>query len=112
MATTATTQITNPLVTLSVQDFMKANNFTQVHNEVRENTNKYPYVTFINNKNEAENIYFSKGAAESVKAGDAIAKGFFAPFIIVEATNAQDEKRIKIARAGDSNRMEAADLFD
>lgn len=62
--------------------------------------------------NKAENIYFSKGAAESVKAGDSIAKGFFAPFIIVEATNANDEKRIKIARLGDSNRMEAADLFD
>lgn len=110
MATLATTQITNPLVTMSVKDFVVSNGF-EVHDEVRENTNGYPYVTFIDRNNEAENIYFSKEASKQVKAGDRIAKGFFNPYLIAETTNAAGEKRIKIVRAGSSTRLSAEDLF-
>lgn len=34
---------------------------------VRHNKNGYPFVTFVNPANEAENIYFSKPAAEVVE---------------------------------------------
>lgn len=111
MATMSKTQISNPLITLSVQDFMKENGFNQVHREVRENTNGYPYITFINRKNEAENIYFSKEAAKQVSAGDEIKKGFFDAYLIAETTNAEGESRIKIVRAGSSTRLELDDLF-
>lgn len=111
MATVAQTQITNPLVTASVKDFMKSNNFTQVHKEVRANTNGYPYITFIDSKNVAENIYFSKGASEQVSEGQEIKKGFFDNFLVATTTNATGEERIKIVRSGDSTRLDVEDLF-
>lgn len=113
MATVAQTQITNPLTVISVKDFMKANNFTQVHNEVRQNSNGYPFVTFINGKNEAENIYFSKEAAKlpSAKLGTPIAKGYFNDFSIAETKNEAGETRIKLVRAGSSSRLDMDDLF-
>lgn len=114
MATIATTDITNPtLVVVSVKDFMKSNGFTQVHNEVRQNSNGYPFITFINGKNEAENIYFSKKAAElpSAKLGSPIAKGYFEDFGVAETKNDAGEVRIKLVRKGDSSRLDMDDLF-
>lgn len=111
MATVAKTEISNPLVTQSVKDFMKGNGFTQVHREVRENTNGYPYITFINGKNEAENVYFSKQAGEQVEAGQEIKKGFFDAYLVAETKNAAGESRIKIVRAGSSTRLDMDDLF-
>lgn len=111
MQNTATSQVSNPIVTHSVQDWMKSNGFNQVHNRVRVNTNGYPFVTFINTNNEAENIYFSIEAAKAVSANSEIKKGFFANLIIAETTNAAGETRIKLARAGSSSRLEADDLF-
>lgn len=111
MQNTATSQVSNPLVTYSVQDWMKSNGFTQVHNRVRVNTNGYPFVTFITSGNDAENIYFSKEAAKAVSLDSEIKKGFFANLIIAETTNAAGEPRIRIARAGSSSRLEVDDLF-
>lgn len=108
---TATTQVSNPLVTHSVQDWMKSNGFTQVHNRVRVNTNGYPFITFINANNEAENIYFSKEASKNVALDMEIKKGFFSNLIIAETTNAAGESRIRLARAGSSSRLEVDDLF-
>lgn len=110
MANLSKIEVSNPLVTMSVRDFMLDNGLT-VHNEVRVNTNKYPYLTFINEKNEAENIYFSKSASALVTEGQPVVKGFFDNFLMVETTNADGEKRIKIARAGSTSRLAVEDLF-
>lgn len=96
--------------TLTVQEFMKSQGFVSVVAVVRTNTNNYPYVTFINKDNEAENLYFSKKAAEDVDAGDEIAKGFFDPYVMVLAKNEAGEQRWKIS-SGNSLRIDAADLF-
>lgn len=113
MATVATTDITNPLVVVSVKDFMRSNGFTQVHNEVRQNSNGYPFITFINGKNEAENIYFSKKASElpQAKLGTPITKGYFEAFNVAETTNEKNEKRIKIVSVGSSSRLDMDNLF-
>lgn len=113
MATVAKTQITNPLIVVAVKDFMKQNGFTQVHREVRVNTNGYPYITFINAKNEAENIYFSKGAADMPEAsvGTQIGKGYFDNFNVATTTNEKGEERIKLVRTGSSTRLDIDDLF-
>ena len=107
----ATTAITNPLVVLDVKTFMQANGYISVHNQVRINSSNYPYVTFINGKNEAENIYFSKEAAKLVSKDQDIVKGFFNAFKIAETTNANNEKRIKLVREGASTRATLDDLF-
>ena len=102
-----------PLVRTEVQSFMAAQGFTQVVKVVRENSNKYPYITFITAGNVAENIYFSKGASELVTAGTPIVKGFFSEFCMVQASTANNGLLWKIARKGEGNslRAEASDLF-
>lgn len=97
------------LQSISVKDFMIQQGFVSVASKVRKNTNSYPYITFINKDNVADNIYFSKNAALRVAEDDKIAKGFFEPFIIVLTENVEGEKRFKIA-TGD-NRVELNDLF-
>lgn len=101
----------NQLSTVSVQEFMKSNNFISVVKIVRENANGYAYITFITEGNKAENIYFSKNASILVNAGETIAMGFFTPFMIGFTTNANGEKRTKLIAQGESNRITAEDLF-
>lgn len=107
----STTQISNPLVTSSVQDFMQTGSFTQVHNVVRENANHYPYVTFINKDNIAENIYFASTIAHNYEAGMRIEKGFFSDLQIGFTTNVNGETRTKLVPIGSSSRLALTDLF-
>lgn len=112
MTTLAKNQISNPsLKTTTVKDFMVNNGFVSVHREVRENQNGYPFITFINADNKAENIYFSKGGAEMVAAGEMITKELIAKFQVAETTNAAGEPRIKLVRKGSGERLELSDLF-
>ncbi len=101
------------LVTASVQDFMASNGFVQVHKEVRKNANGYSYITFINSKNEAENVYFASTIASEYPAGTPIEKGFFAGLQIGETYNAAGELRIKLIpiSSGNSQRLDVSDLF-
>ena len=93
--TPATTNAT-PLVTQPVQAFMKANGFTTIVPAVRANSNGYHYVTFINDQNVSENVYFSKGASATVVEGQVIAKGFFDQFEAAETVNLDGELRNKL----------------
>lgn len=95
----------------SVQSYMKAKDFNQVVNHVRQNTNGYSYVTFINTANEAENVYFSKNASAKFAQGDAIVKGFFDNIEVGEYPNAAGELRTKLTLKGESMRVDANDLF-
>lgn len=96
------------MTTSSVQDFMKQQGFVSVVTSVKENANGYPYVTFLNAKNEAENIYFSKTCSNTVAKGQVIAKGFFTPFMIAQVENAAGEKRTKLVTG---QRINVEDLF-
>ena len=97
-----------PLVTKPVKEFMKDSQFTSVNRTVRENSNGYPYITFLKANNEAENIYFSKNSAIGMTAGLEIGKGFFEPFAIGITTNAAGEQRTKLVSVA---RLDVADLF-
>lgn len=111
MATLANTTVQNPLQVVDVKDFMINNGFVSVYKAVRENSNGFPFITFITADNKAENIYFSKGGAEMVAAGELITKELIAKFQIAETTNAAGEKRIKLVRKGGSERLDLSDLF-
>lgn len=112
-STVSNTVIQNPtdkLVTIPVMDFMKSKSFISCHKSVRANANGYPYVTFINDKNVAENIYFSKATGEKYKADQGIEKGFFNSLAIAETTNADGEIRIKLV-CTNTTRLSLEDLF-
>jgi hypothetical protein len=100
------------LSTIGVQDFMKSNDFISVVKIVRVSVeNKYPYITFMNSKNIATNIYFSRNAGKLVSEGDTIAKGFFNPFAIAETINKDGVSIMKLVAQGESMRITAEDLF-
>jgi hypothetical protein len=100
------------LSTISVQEFMKSNDFVSVVKIVRVSVeNKYPYITFMNSKNIATNIYFSRNAGKLVAEGEIIAKGFFNPFRIAETINKDGIAIMKLVSMGESMRITAEDLF-
>lgn len=103
-------EVTNPLVTVTVQEFMKSKGFVSIHKSVRKNANGYPYITFINADNQSENIYFSKASGEDKEAGQLIQRGFFDKLNMAETTNADGEVRTKIVGTS-SERLGVADLF-
>lgn len=84
---------------ISIKEFAKDKGFVQINKTVRTNINGFPYVTFINAQNEAENVYFSKGGAEEVKAGDDF-PSVASKYDITYATNAEGETRPKLCRKG------------
>ena len=84
---------------ISIKEFAKDKGFVQINKTIRANVNGFPYVTFINAKNESENIYFSKGGAEEVKAGDNFTD-VASKFDITFATNAEGVTLPKLCRKG------------
>jgi hypothetical protein len=84
---------------LTVKEFCKSRGFTQIVPKVRQNSNGYPYLTFLTESNEAENIYFSKSAGEHLQAGDKIDS--LVPYQIAITQNADGEVRTKIISNSD-----------
>lgn len=98
------------LNTMSISEFVNINKFVEINNTVRTNSNGYPFVTFINAKNEAENVYFSKASSSSISKGDAITKEFLSNYRIAKTTNADGEVRTKLV-SNNSNRISLANLL-
>jgi hypothetical protein len=89
-------------------EFCKTNGITAINNNVRVNTNGYPFITVLRGS-DAENIYFSKNASSEVAEGSdvpSIAKSLY----IVETVNAVGEPRIKLS-FNKGNYTNIADLF-
>jgi len=60
------------MVVETIKGFAKSKGFVQISPAIRTNVNGYPFITFINAKNEAENVYFSKNSAKAVGAGQPV----------------------------------------
>ncbi len=101
-----TTKLTTELKAMSIKDFAKSKGFMNIVPRVRINENGYPYVTFIDSDNKAENIYFSKKAAEQVAEGTPVDASLLAKHQIGITTNAEGEERIKLI-----SNSERVDLF-
>lgn len=95
--------------TISIQEFVTSNNFTSINECIRVNINGYPFVTFINADNVAENVYFSKSESEKVIEGTVITMEMLKSWSIATTTNAAGELRMKIVGAG--KRLSLASLF-
>jgi hypothetical protein len=95
---------------MSIADFCRSRNLTEIVPKVRVNVNGYPYVTFIDGeKNLAENIYFTQNASDTVEEDmdlRIIAKDLQIVFVV----NSDGEERIKLSRKSTS-RLSIDDLF-
>lgn len=103
------TQAKQPIKAMPIKQFASVKDFKQISPIVRANTNQYPYLTFIDSKNVAENVYFSKAGAKLVAEGEPVTKEMLAKFQVAETTNEAGEKRIKLI--SNSERIELSDLL-
>ncbi len=106
------------MISMSIALFCKNNGFTSVHETVRENGNSYPYLTFLSNKINpvtgkvfAENVYFSKKAAENVVQGTPVTKSMLKNLQVCVTENANGEVRNKISSIGSSPYLSLDDLL-
>jgi hypothetical protein len=95
----------------SLAEFVKSNNFKEIHKAVRENANGYPYLTFITKDNKAENVYFSKSKSAEVAVGMVVTGAFMRDLQIATVINAKGESRTKLVGFGESNRLDLDDLL-
>lgn len=100
---------TRPTV-MTVAEFCKMKGFVELVPKVRFNANSYPFITFINGKNEAENIYFTVNASENVHEGQDLREIAHDLQIVVVSYTDGRESRAKISRKS-SSRLTIEDLF-
>ena len=96
---------------LSLREFCTSKNFVEIHKSVRENTNGYPFVTFMDKNNKAENIYFTKSQSANFAEGMLLTPSIMKDLQIAVVKNAQGEERIKLCGKGESNRLSLDDLL-
>lgn len=102
------TAVQSALKVQTVSDYAKAKGFVQIAPKVRVNKNGYPFITFINAKNEAENVYFSKNASKKVADGETITRDMLKDISVAETKNAEGEMRTKLVS---SDRIELSDIL-
>lgn len=93
---------TDVIETATVKEFIGMFGFIQINPSVSTNVNGYPFVTFINAQNVAENVYFSKKLASKYPKGTPIGAGFFNSLQIAKTSNVAGETRFKICSTGGS----------
>ena len=105
---------------MEVRDFLALNKLNGFFPEVRQNTAKYKFVTFLNKQapagTGAENVYFSgskenPGAAATVSFGEAIGKGFFDGMVIMAVRNGKGALRMKLALTGEGSYEDTESLW-
>lgn len=79
---------------------------------VRENETGYKFVTVLDKRGGANNVYFGKKSAETVEEGDILTKEQMLNAEFVLATNDVGENRIKLSLAGASDYTSLANVFD
>lgn len=101
------TKVEKPLVVLSITEYAKTNGIVTINPKVHHNTNGYPFVTMIDAKNEATNVYFSKAASGAIVPQQPITAELLKAHQIGITTNAAGEERIKLI-----SNSERLDLFE
>lgn len=105
--------ISNPtetLETVTAKNFILGNKLSVVPT-VRTNVNGYPYITFIDESNNAENIYFSKNSSKDFPKDTPIQKGFFDNISFVKVKYSDDREDQWKMTNGSGNRVTGASLF-
>ena len=112
-ATRTTIATSTQSETFTMKEFCAKHDFIQVNNEVSVNKNGYPFVTFIDSNNKAENIYFASTISEDYTEGQPISvkDGFFDELIIIMAETKNNGVLPKLCKQGGNRRESLADLL-
>ena len=98
-----------PLAVQSIAEFAAQNGIKSIVPKVRMNTSGYPFVTFIDEGNNATNVYFSKAAAQAVVAEMPVTKELLKAHQIGFTTNEAGEERVKLI--SNSERVDLEELL-
>jgi hypothetical protein len=107
---TQLTETKQTLKVLTLKEFCASKGFVQLAPVVRTNENGYPFITFIDSANKAENVYFSRNAAQAVAAGTPVDKAMLSVYQIGVTTNAEGAERMKLIT--NSDRVDISSLLD
>lgn len=99
-----------PIKTIPLIDWMKSTNNIQFNDTVGINLHGFPFVTFINGDNKAENVYFSKRTSAKIAKGQPVNAQFLSQFAIADTKNADGEIRTKLV-SNTGNRGSIIDLI-
>ena len=109
-SSTGTTSKTSIIGTYPMAEFFKQGGIIQVNPKVAVNANGYPFITFIDNANKAENVYFSKALAPNYPKDTPITKGFFDDIQVLSLKYEDGSTRLKLSSKG-GNRLDAMALL-
>lgn len=84
----------------TIQEFCERKKFIHVNNAVGESVKNVPFVTFINEDNEAENVYFSRNASATTGVGETVDQAFLEQYRIGVVTYPDGETRTKLITKG------------
>lgn len=85
---------------LSLREFVANYQITEIVPEVRENSNGYTFVTFVNHKNNAENVYFGSSIAKDYSAGMPITKDLLDKLQVYEYLRDDGKQGLRLVRKG------------
>jgi hypothetical protein len=94
----------------SLKSYVQSTEITSICKSVRENTNGYPFITVLRGS-DAENIYFSIKASAQVTAGQDITTIAKDLYVVTDIQNEAGESRTKLSFEGNSNYVDASELF-
>ena len=92
------------------KSWCKLNGVTSINKEIRTNTNGYPFITILRDK-DAENIYFGRKSAAKVELGDSV-KAIANDLYVTIAVNADGQPRTKLSFDGVSSYEDLDSMFD
>lgn len=124
MATTAQTQpasasYVSPIDAIKLLEFTKSNNFVDyAPGELKTSTGGSRYITLINNKNEALNVFFGRKAGEAIAETEEatgtkqmVDKILLTKLSVWTVQNEEGEDRLKAFFTGTANRASLDDVY-
>ena len=102
---------------ISLRDLVKQGGVRTI-SVLRENTNGYPFVTFLNSKGEAQNVYFGQKSAVLIKDNFEVEKPVIQALkeaTVIKTKNAEGEIRYKLSLPNPTSKystdVELMDIF-
>lgn len=99
-----------PMKSASLKSAFKAGIVRNI-SKVRENESEYKYVTFLDGKGKATNVYLGQKSADQVSVDDDLTPAQLANAEIVLATNEAGEERLKLSLTGESAYTNLGSIF-
>lgn len=91
---------------LSLREFVANYAITEIIPEIRENSNGYSFITFVNDRNDAENVYFGSSIAKDYSAGTPVTRAMLDRLQIYQYAREDGKQGLRLVRkAGNESKV-------